>query len=709
MDLITAYFRDLAATPFNTSLRISLFYLCCTVVLAYGIWMWRGRPTGFAAWLLPARVYRHRSNLLDIKLFLTNRFVDVAGLTGVVFFPPLVAFWLIGLWSDFADYVVPPQTWGRTLAATVIIVMASDFCKYWAHRWHHEWRVLWPFHAVHHSADVLTPLTVMRAHPVESLVRNLLITVVVGAVQALVLVLVLGKIDFITIGGANALYVLFNTLGANLRHSHIWLSYGRVMEHVFISPAQHQVHHSVAIEHHDKNYGSIFALWDWAFGTLYIPPRQETLTFGVSDGAGNRIAQPHGTLRAALFKPFVESVTTLRFAGRAAEGTPPQAEPSSPAAPTSVAMTLGFSLWLDVLRVGAALTVLLGHMAHVRFTGGDWSVLREWNVASDAVIVFFVLSGVVIAYAADRDGSLGRFAFRRVTRIVPVVVPALLLTIAFDALGRSLDPSAYQSPFYEALPLADMLGRGLSFTSEWQGLWDRVRLGSNGPLWSLSYEVAFYMMFAVTVFLGGALRAVLLALIMVLVGVPILALLPCWALGVLLWRHLGTLPVLSRSGAWSLAAAGALVPVALKLVGLPEMLSAATEAAFVPGSHHAALGYSDEMVWNTLLAVGVAVHLWGVHALATHGALGVPDRIARAVRWVAGGSFSLYVLHYPTLHLLDASLPENLPGHALILLGGTLVISYGFAALFERRVAQQRALIRNLWRGRSARRVQGAS
>lgn len=709
MDLITAYFRDLATTPFNSNLRISLFYLSCTVLLAFGIWLWRGRPTGFASWLLPARVYRHRSNLLDIKLFLTNRFVDVSGLTGAVFFPPLVAFWLIGLWSELVDFTAPPQTWGRTLAATVIIVMASDFCKYWAHRWHHEWKVLWPFHAVHHSADVLTPLTVMRAHPVESLLRNLLITVVVGAVQALVLVLVLGKIDFITIGGANALYVLFNTLGANLRHSHIWLSYGRVLEHVFISPAQHQVHHSVAIEHHDKNYGSIFALWDWAFGTLYIPPRQETLTFGVSDGEGTRIAQPHETLRAALFKPFVESMASLRRAEPSPVRTPPPPGPQTSTCPSSLAMTPGFSLWLDALRAGAALTVLLGHMAHIRFTGGDWSALRDWNVASDAVIVFFVLSGVVIAYAADRDGSLGRFAFHRITRILPVVLPALLLTIAFDALGRSLDPTAYQPPFYEALPLGEMLGRGLSFSNEWQGLWDRVRLGSNGPLWSLSYEVAFYIMFAVTVFLSGALRAVLLALIMVLVGLPILALLPCWALGVLLWRHLGSLPLPGRVGAWVLAGAGLLVPIVLKLVGIPEMLSALTEAFVLPGSHHAMLGYSDEMLWNTLLAICVAAHLWGARGLTARGEIGVPVPIAQAVRWIAGGSFSLYVLHYPVLHLLDASLPADMPGHTLALLGGTLVASYGFAALFERRVAQQRALIRNLCMKATMRRPEGAS
>lgn len=54
MDLLSNYLRDLGAVPFNMNLRISLVYLLCTVVLAGAIWIWRGRPTGFLSWLLPA-------------------------------------------------------------------------------------------------------------------------------------------------------------------------------------------------------------------------------------------------------------------------------------------------------------------------------------------------------------------------------------------------------------------------------------------------------------------------------------------------------------------------------------------------------------------------------------------------------------------------------------------------------------------------------
>ena len=111
-----------------------------------------------------------------------------------------------------------------------------------------------------------------------------------------------------------------------------------------------------------------------------------------------------------------------------------------------------FSLYLDALRFGAALIVLLSHFAYPRFTRGDYIAIREFNLGSDAVVFFFVLSGLVIAYTADsKDRSAGRFAFNRLTRLYSVVLPAILLTVLFDWAGRSLDPSAYRGFWYTAM------------------------------------------------------------------------------------------------------------------------------------------------------------------------------------------------------------------------------------------------------------------
>src|SRR5690606_24355142 len=66
------------------------------------------------------------------------------------------------------------------------------------------------------------------------------------------------------------------------RHSHIWLNYPEWLSHIFISPAQHQIHHSTEVRHFDKNLGLIFAFWDKLFGTLYVPKGYEKFSFGIN-------------------------------------------------------------------------------------------------------------------------------------------------------------------------------------------------------------------------------------------------------------------------------------------------------------------------------------------------------------------------------------------------------------------------------------------
>ena len=292
--------------------RMGLVYLAATLVIAYALWHYRGRPASFLRWVFPAKIYLHKSNLVDIKVFLFNTVFGVLGFFAVIGFATAMSHGTIGVLSDWfakPDLPAEPTLW-RSALATLIMILTLDFCKYWAHYIHHENRLLWPFHSVHHSAEVLTPLTAYRNHPVFLLIRDVIYSVVVGIVQGVMLFALMGEISLVTIGSANAGYVIFNMLGSNLRHSHIWLSYGPLLEHIFISPAQHQIHHSSALKHHNKNYGEVFAFWDWMFGTLYVPKEHEILEFGLADGQGNPIEQPHPTLAAALFHPFVESWKT---------------------------------------------------------------------------------------------------------------------------------------------------------------------------------------------------------------------------------------------------------------------------------------------------------------------------------------------------------------------------------------------------------------
>ncbi|WP_292294729.1 sterol desaturase family protein [Marivita sp.] len=313
MEFLHRLYATLHATATSLESRLAVLYLLLTVVLVAVLWLMRGRPTSFVAYLLPREVYRHKSNLVDIKIFLFNAMLGATGLFAAVTMTPLMtSFVLDGLLHLTGRSTAPVEgTWSKLALATVIMILTLDFCKYWAHRLHHETTILWPFHALHHSAEVMTPLTANRNHPVFLILRSLIYTVIVGAVQALMLFLLMGKIEVLTIGTVNAGYFLFNAFGANLRHSHVWLSYGRVLEHFLISPAQHHIHHSIERKHYNKNYGEVFAIWDWMFGTLYVPDSYEALSFGLSDIHGNRIEQPYPTLRSALLDPFADSWRAL--------------------------------------------------------------------------------------------------------------------------------------------------------------------------------------------------------------------------------------------------------------------------------------------------------------------------------------------------------------------------------------------------------------
>ena len=289
---------------FGVKFLMSPVYLGATMVIVWLIWLWRGKPKGFLRFMLPKELYKHPSTLVDIKVGLFNTLFTATGVFSALVVTPYVT---LAVLYQLGGVLAPQATglWQGVLAG-VLLFLTQDFCRYWNHYLHHETKVLWPFHAVHHSAEVLTPLTFLRAHPLYSALQTLMISVFIGIVQALILFAMVGQIEpWVVYAGTLAFnaYVFF---GGHLRHSHIWLSYGRVMEHILISPAQHQVHHSSDPKHHDKNYGEIFAIWDWMFGTLYVPDGPEDLTFGIADSDGVRIAQPHPTLKDALVGPFFE-------------------------------------------------------------------------------------------------------------------------------------------------------------------------------------------------------------------------------------------------------------------------------------------------------------------------------------------------------------------------------------------------------------------
>src|SRR5215471_11975241 len=93
-------------------------------------------------------------------------------------------------------------------------------------------------------------------------------------------------------------------------------------------------------------------------------------------------------------------------------------------------MKRDLSAFLDLERTLAALIVFLGHLSDQRY-GGE--MLAGFGAqAHTAVVAFFVLSGFVIAWAAQRDGSALEYILNRAARIYSVVLPALGLTLIID-------------------------------------------------------------------------------------------------------------------------------------------------------------------------------------------------------------------------------------------------------------------------------------
>jgi len=246
---------------------------------------------GGGRFLFPIKIWLHKSTAIDVMLLFFN-----SVLKSLVFIPVLMSSFTVGFYTVkglryvFGMADKPLLDWPNeavVVSYTVILILAADLMRYFLHRLFHEIPLLWSFHKLHHSAEVMTPLTLYRSHPIEvmlSLLRDLL---TVGLISGVFFYVFGVSVDAGLILGVNAGRFIFNIAGANLRHSHVWLSYGRRLEKIFISPAQHQIHHSDNFNHYNKNYGSQFALWDWVFGTLYVTKGREKMTFGLKPKAKN--------------------------------------------------------------------------------------------------------------------------------------------------------------------------------------------------------------------------------------------------------------------------------------------------------------------------------------------------------------------------------------------------------------------------------------
>jgi sterol desaturase/sphingolipid hydroxylase (fatty acid hydroxylase superfamily) len=245
---------------------------------------------------------------LDIRYFVVNWLFSTFFIVPVLLSGNTVALWTLNGLNSVAEPLF--LSWyyrDIVLAYTFSLFLFGDVSRYWLHRWMHTNRWLWKFHKVHHSAEFLNPLTFYRLHPVEIMLFALRNAVVAGVVTGVFIFCFGARINLYTVLGGNAFIVILFSFTGNLRHSHIRLSYGAWLERLFISPAQHQVHHQQ--KHLHKNLGSVFALWDWMFGTLRLSQDvPEDQKFGL--GAGKR-EKFDGVIKI-IITPFFDIYKSIR-------------------------------------------------------------------------------------------------------------------------------------------------------------------------------------------------------------------------------------------------------------------------------------------------------------------------------------------------------------------------------------------------------------
>lgn len=335
-------------------------------------------------------------------------------------------------------------------------------------------------------------------------------------------------------------------------------------------------------------------------------------------------------------------------------------------------ITRPLSIALDALRFLSALGVLAVHAAD--FYGLAEQMPFTMRLSHGCVIVFFVLSGLVITDSAlNRRQSLRDYGIARAARIVPVAVPAVLISALSIAAMTALEGPL--PPDFAADGLRSVL-TSLTFMNE-SPLIGAPTWG-NQPYWSLSYEVWYYALFAAWFFLSGAKRVMALAAMVLFAGFNVLLLFPLWLAGA--WLNHSTLArsLTARQGILYLLGCSAMLQV-IRLFDLKVLLWLRDQVPF-------ALGMSEWVLSDIALTATVVIALAALRPLAGLAATWL-DRWEAPICWAAGFSFSLYLFHFPLLALMERFGPQlpSGPWWVLAPIIAVLAACAGIAQLTERR------------------------
>lgn len=357
-----------------------------------------------------------------------------------------------------------------------------------------------------------------------------------------------------------------------------------------------------------------------------------------------------------------------------------------------VGVERGQSLYLDALRLIAALEVAAFHLGRLPGSGvpeGWWNAFGH-----EAVVIFFVLSGFVIRHAAGKnDPTLRLFAISRISRVWSVAIPALLLTWLFDSIGHRIDLAPYEGLVTDG-SAALRVAIGAAMLNE---SWVSVQMLSNTPYWSIAYEVFYYALFAAIFYLKGRWRWLILVPALI-AGPKILLLFPIWLMGWAAYSERWS----ARWPRWLVWAAFCQPVLCLLLYsqfGLMGLTGGWLEGWLGHDLWRNGLAWSRYVISDSLLGLSIAVNLIAAKHLGPELAIAL-NGAAKPIRWLAGRSFTLYLLHQPTMLLMIALSGALLPPiwrTPFIVMGATIVI-LAVAEVTEGQRHRLRAGLERLWR-----------
>lgn len=333
-------------------------------------------------------------------------------------------------------------------------------------------------------------------------------------------------------------------------------------------------------------------------------------------------------------------------------------------------MDRAFSVYLDLVRFGAACLVYMYH-SNQRLL--STAILPASNYGHSSVIVFFVLSGFVIAYITEtKEYHWARYASSRISRVYSVAVPAVVMTVGLDALGRYLYPALYAYPFDNFVV---RIGASAFLLNE---IWFvSITSFSNVPYWSICYEWWYYVAFALVTFLPRRLGYTLTTLLAVLLGPKIILLAPLWAAGVILfrWTAIRSLP---PTLSW-LMVFGSLIGIYAFHSGNVEAILSEWVKGLVGPEWHKELTFSKFFLGDYILGSLVFANFAGVRGVAN--TLAPLFRlIERPVKILAGYTFTLYLLHQP-LFLFWAAVIRGDPAGYLYWWATTVLVALSVGAI----------------------------